>query len=155
MRQCASISTALIAAPTHPPHPHPCAVVPDAPVQLHVQSSSIHNVPTQPTPNPVQWYQTHQYASISTALIFVLAALTDWLDGFLARKVRAGGAGVGGAGGGRGGTFLARILVDTGVEQSIRASLGQGQVDGRVSRGSLGCRCGAEGWQGLPLGDAV
>lgn len=33
-------------------------------------------------------FTTHQYASISTALVFVLAALTDWLDGFLARKVR-------------------------------------------------------------------
>ena len=33
------------------------------------------------------WFHTHQYASISTALVFVLAAVTDWLDGYLARKV--------------------------------------------------------------------
>ncbi len=37
------------------------------------------------------WFQTHQYASISTAAVFVLAALTDWLDGFLARKVTQAG----------------------------------------------------------------
>ncbi|GAB4818680.1 hypothetical protein N2152v2_005726 [Parachlorella kessleri] len=33
------------------------------------------------------WFHTHQYASISTALVFVLAAVTDWLDGYLARKM--------------------------------------------------------------------
>eukprot|EP00887_Chlorella_sp_A99_P001059 scaffold14.g1059.t1 len=33
------------------------------------------------------WFAAHRLASIATAAVFVLAALTDWLDGYLARKI--------------------------------------------------------------------
>lgn len=34
------------------------------------------------------WFAAHRLASIATAAVFVLAALTDWLDGYLARKMK-------------------------------------------------------------------
>lgn len=34
------------------------------------------------------WYTIHQYASIATAIIFIAASLTDWLDGYLARRMK-------------------------------------------------------------------
>lgn len=36
----------------------------------------------------VLWFLDHKYAPISTAATFIAAAVTDWLDGFLARKAR-------------------------------------------------------------------
>jgi hypothetical protein len=33
------------------------------------------------------WHTTHDYASVATASVFITAALTDWLDGYLARRV--------------------------------------------------------------------
>ena len=34
----------------------------------------------------------HRFASLATAAVFIAAAATDWLDGYLARRVRCGGA---------------------------------------------------------------
>lgn len=36
----------------------------------------------------VLWHTTHEKASIATAGVFIAAAVTDWLDGYLARRVR-------------------------------------------------------------------
>jgi CDP-diacylglycerol---glycerol-3-phosphate 3-phosphatidyltransferase len=33
------------------------------------------------------WYWRHRFGSILTALVFILAAVTDWADGYLARRV--------------------------------------------------------------------
>lgn len=33
------------------------------------------------------WYSTHPMAPLLTAVLFVTASVTDWLDGFIARKV--------------------------------------------------------------------
>ena len=37
----------------------------------------------------VLWFSTARYAPPSAALVFIAAAITDWLDGYLARLVRA------------------------------------------------------------------
>lgn len=34
----------------------------------------------------VLWHIPEKYASISTALVFIVASVTDWLDGYVARK---------------------------------------------------------------------
>lgn len=35
----------------------------------------------------VCWYAGHTHAPIATAIVFITAAITDWLDGYLARKM--------------------------------------------------------------------
>ncbi len=37
----------------------------------------------------VLWFNRARYAPPSAALVFIAAAITDWLDGYLARLVRA------------------------------------------------------------------
>lgn len=39
------------------------------------------------------WHAAHQYASIATAAVFIAASITDWLDGYLARRVGPQGGG--------------------------------------------------------------
>lgn len=34
------------------------------------------------------WESSWRYAPITAAVVFIAASLTDWLDGYLARKVR-------------------------------------------------------------------
>ncbi|EFN56690.1 hypothetical protein CHLNCDRAFT_51707 [Chlorella variabilis] len=34
------------------------------------------------------WHAAHQYASIATAAVFIAASITDWLDGYLARRMK-------------------------------------------------------------------
>ena len=34
------------------------------------------------------WFTAHRYASIATATVFILASITDWLDGYLARRLK-------------------------------------------------------------------
>ena len=36
----------------------------------------------------VLWFSTARWAPVSAALVFIAAAITDWLDGYLARLVR-------------------------------------------------------------------
>ncbi|KAI3426843.1 hypothetical protein D9Q98_006789 [Chlorella vulgaris] len=38
------------------------------------------------------WHTTHDYASVATASVFITAALTDWLDGYLARRLKMSSA---------------------------------------------------------------
>lgn len=33
------------------------------------------------------WYGAHQHAPVATAAVFITAAITDWLDGYLARRL--------------------------------------------------------------------
>ena len=33
------------------------------------------------------FYMSHSWSSIATAVVFILAAITDWLDGYLARRM--------------------------------------------------------------------
>ena len=35
----------------------------------------------------VLWFSTSRYAPAAAALVFIAAAITDWLDGYLARLV--------------------------------------------------------------------
>lgn len=37
------------------------------------------------------WHTPHRTASSATAIVFIAAAVTDWLDGYLARRVGAAG----------------------------------------------------------------
>jgi hypothetical protein len=36
----------------------------------------------------VLWYVQHELAQLLVAVLFVTASVTDWLDGYIARKVR-------------------------------------------------------------------
>lgn len=36
------------------------------------------------------WYAQHELAQLLVAVLFVTASVTDWLDGYIARKVRGG-----------------------------------------------------------------
>jgi hypothetical protein len=65
------------------------------PLEVEIQPQRLLNVPNILTFSrlilvPVfvaLWFNPHRLAPLTAAIVFILAAATDWLDGFLARKV--------------------------------------------------------------------